>query len=633
MGRYYGNTHDYDLADNYLQEAYLSLQDETDRYYEYQIYRSIISHYGTIGDYDKAFSYAERFISKYQGKNNDFYLAEVYLDRINVYVNQAKLDIALDEIEKVIEINNHIESPELSWHTINYKGIIYQYKGSLPEAKTMHMQNQQIAESLRSEIKISGVYNNLGNVLNLMGEIDKAIDYNFKSLAIVEKIGHKINISMAYNNIATNYMLKGDLDRAEEYLNTSKVILEELRMEDSPDMATAYLNLGQVFHMQGKYELAKEYYQQCLEIDKNFGNHINIGEDYYNLLTLAIEMGDTEKAEAELINLQESNAKVDNKVLKLRTELGQMLILKTSKRAINLAKAQEILLKVVEEDPVVFELYTFALLNLCELLLIELNQTGEEEVLEEIREQVTKLHNYASSQQSYIFLAETNLLKSKLALLDLDFQTAKSYIEAAEFIASDRGLSKINQKISLYYDEFLDQMKALERFAKDDTSIKEKLSAIKLDDFIATMIRTRSEEVEISPEEPSLFLILEKGGTTLYKKNFSDTATINNELIAGLISALYTLSGEVFDTSGATQRIKHEDYTVITQPVSGDHSFLFCYVFKGNSFNALKKLERVTRSIVDSTTIWKALNREVANLTDSEQRGMDLILDQLLIKY
>ena len=98
--------------------------------------------------------------------------------------------------------------------------------------------------------------------------------------------------------------------------------------------------------------------------------------------------------------------------------------------------------------------------------------------------------------------------------------------------------------------------------------------------------------------------------------------------MGGLLTAIYTMSEDVFLGEKSVQRIKHNDYTVIIKP-EGD--LLFSYVFTGASYNPLEKLEKIIIILSESNLIWKALTRKIPRISISEREGLDLILNDIII--
>ena len=103
---------------------------------------------------------------------------------------------------------------------------------------------------------------------------------------------------------------------------------------------------------------------------------------------------------------------------------------------------------------------------------------------------------------------------------------------------------------------------------------------------------------------------------------------MKEELVSGLLSALYGLSKNVFNAQSNTQRIKHEEYTVIIKSID---NILLCYAFSGPSYIASKKIKEFSDIIVDSTHIWNIITDPSLEMTSSELKGMESIVNDIFI--
>jgi hypothetical protein len=70
------------------------------------------------------------------------------------------------------------------------------------------------------------------------------------------------------------------------------------------------------------------------------------------------------------------------------------------------------------------------------------------------------------------------------------------------------------------------------------------------------------------------------------------------------VSAFNTFSSEIFSKS--IDRIKIDENVILIKPLE---PYLICYVIKGQSYPAQKKLTRFSDSIRNNSEIWEALNR------------------------
>ncbi|MFV2014545.1 MAG: hypothetical protein ACC656_03900, partial [Candidatus Heimdallarchaeota archaeon] len=174
------------------------------------------------------------------------------------------------------------------------------------------------------------------------------------------------------------------------------------------------------------------------------------------------------------------------------------------------------------------------------------------------------------------------------------------------------------------FDNILERKDAIKAFTENKAPINERLDEIGLEDLVVKMIKPAY--LKVKPEQPAYFFILTQGGVTIYSKSFLETS-IRKELIGGLLTAIYTMSEDVFVAGNSVQRIKHNDYTVIIKPIE---ELLFSYVFTGSSYNALEKLENLISVLSESNLIWSALIRELPQISVAEKNGLDIIVVDLI---
>jgi len=269
------------------------------------------------------------------------------------------------------------------------------------------------------------------------------------------------------------------------------------------------------------------------------------------------------------------------------------MILKTSKRRKNLAKAEEIMEKIVEEgdeEIIDHDLTVEAILNLSELLLEELRSTGDEEILEGLENKVDKLLKIAKEQQSYSLLTETYLLKAQLALVRLDLKEARSLLTQAQVIAEEKGLERLARKISSEHDQLLHQLDQWEELIAKDASITERVKVANLEELMGWMARKKEIVIKEQEDEPIMLLLVSEGGLPIYSKQFGTTEKLQDMLISGFLTSINSFVQEAFHVTGMIRRIMHDEYTLsfnLIEPI------LFCYVYEGQSYTAMKKLEEI----------------------------------------
>ena len=115
-------------------------------------------------------------------------------------------------------------------------------------------------------------------------------------------------------------------------------------------------------------------------------------------------------------------------------------------------------------------------------------------------------------------------------------------------------------------------------------------------------VRTKIEELPDESDNPIYFVILSSfNGRCLFSKTFQDISVYDGNLIASFISAINLFGKEAFSSSGTIDRIKHGEYLIL---LKSKEDFIFGYVFKGQSYSAISKLDLFIDFLLNSTNIF-----------------------------
>ncbi len=321
---------------------------------------------------------------------------------------------------------------------------------------------------------------------------------------------------------------------------------------------------------------------------------------------MELDLEEIQQAKYYLSDFQQINEQEENKVVEIYYKLAEALVLKKSKRRRDLTKAEEILEEIVEksEKEVVDHQFTVkALVNLSELLLEELRFTGEEEILAEVEEKVEKISEIAKEKQSFILIAESYWLKAQLSLVRLDIKEARKLLTLAQTIAEEKGLERLARKISSEHDDLLQQLDQWEELIAKDASITERVKVANLEELMGWMARKREIVIDEEEDEPVMLLLVAESGIPIYSKQFSQTEEMQEMLISGFLTSINSFVQEAFHVTGMIKRITHDEYTLSFNMIE---PILFCYVYEGQSYTAMKKLEQLI-SEVQTSEMWSAL--------------------------
>ncbi|MBP9855395.1 MAG: tetratricopeptide repeat protein [Candidatus Omnitrophica bacterium] len=228
-----------------------------------------------------------------------------YLNSGIAYSEMGKLDAALDEFNKALEIN-----PK-NVMTLNNKGIIYMKR---------HLFDSAILEydkALNIDPNWEEIWNNRGDARRHKGEYQLALEDYHKALEINPQLYRALsNRGVVYSHLGQNDLalkdfnqaIQTDADFIEAYQNRGNLhgILKnyDLAVKDFSKVIEAktnvpevYNNRGNAYRHLGEYELAFDDYNKAIELDSNFSEaYNNRGVIYRQWNKMDLALADYNKA-------------------------------------------------------------------------------------------------------------------------------------------------------------------------------------------------------------------------------------------------------------------------------------------------------------------------------------------------
>ena len=518
---------------------------------------------------------------------------------------RGDLEQALECHQECLRIREELEDKEGVPAAFNNIGLVYWTKGDLDQATEYYKRSLAIYEELNDENGVSRVLNNLANISASRGELEQALEYHQQSWAITEKIATKQDIAVSLINIGVIYRLKGDLVQAVEYYNKSLAIQKDLSI--GPEFALALNNSGEIYSIKGELDMALEFYQRSLLIYEDMGQKegisltlANIGEchrrkgnpeiafEYYQrslaisedmgsarlmasvlveLIWLAVDGEEPKLAKEYLSIFERVDKQSNNIVVNQRYRVSKALVLKRSGRIRDRVKAEEILEQVIKEDITDHTVTVTAMIHLCDLLLLELKATGDENVLHSVKDLTQRLVAIAQDQASHPLMVETYLLQSKLALVDLQIKQAQEFMNKAKNLADEKRLQRLSRIVDIENENLQLQLQKWESVLKESPSKQEMVDLTNLDKLLERMVQKTVETLGVEstaePTKPKYTLVhkdLLKGTEKSERSKFrvgiaqmglSQQGDILNELYEEKIDGLIGLREESVELTRA----------------------------------------------------------------------------------
>jgi len=403
--------------------------------------------------------------------------------------------------------------------------------------------------------------------------------------------------------MAVKHGYKGELDRCIHINKQSLQIFKELNNEYM--VANVLNNLGDTYKMKGDLDQALKFVEKRIELRSKSGSIREIAISHDPLIQISIQKGDLEQAQKYLDNMGQLVINLQDRHINRWYLLDKAMLLKESLITRKKVKSEEILRQIIEEEEANYELSVYALLNLCELLLAELEITNVAEILEEVKPLIAKLLDIAERSHSYWIWGETFLLQSKLALMSLNLKEARRFLTQGQKIAEKYGLELLAIKISNEHDELLRQLNIWENMKKSEPSISERMKLARLNEQIERMVKRRAFEIPESLEElPVLLLITSQGGIPLFSQSFIEDKYFEDHLFGGFFTTINSFVHEKF--SEGLDRASFGKYTLLMNSVS---PFIICYVYKGQSYSAQKRIKSFLNEIKNNKEMWDTFEK------------------------
>jgi tetratricopeptide (TPR) repeat protein len=546
------------------------------------------------------------------------------------------------DAERILESLNNDSTVDYSRQQADIlflQSHIYRFKGDLDGAFRLAKQCLSIRLDLNKKIDISSVYFLLGLLYLYESDSSLGLDFATKSLEIQEELRNKTGIARALYLVGTSYFVKGNFEKALK-LSRECLKIKEIstltRLEIIDLLSGIYINRGQserairyrkrqaelahkegyfeqmiistygigvLYRTTGEYELSTKYLKRGLALSEKFNSPYGIQASLFYLILLNLDNNNIEQVKSYLQQLEEYKDQTSSQVFKNLFLLSKALVLKNSGRIRNLSEAENLLKSFTEREIETPIIYRLALVNLCEIYLEELKFTNDISIIDEINPLINKIYKIAEKQNAHSWLADSKLLEAKLALIQMNFDKTKQLLIQAQRIAELNGLTTLALKISSEHDNLLEQVNEWKNLKNSNAPLSERIKLAAFNRVVDRMQgKSETEPVIIKPAIPVLLLIIGQGGFPLFSYQFEKVYEFEEDLLSGFLAAFNTFSGEVF--SKGLDRVKFGEYMMLMQTVD---EFSACYLFKGQTYNAKKKLSLFLSNIKHDSSIWDTL--------------------------
>lgn len=194
----------------------------------------------------------------------------------------------------------------------NILGIIYLAEGKMKIASNRFSEAAEVYNRLENYPYIAITKSNLAMCSMMMGDLSSAIEDYLKALDADKRIQNVSNMSMDHTNLAEVMLMTGDISKAEEHLEYVENAFTDGLCP--PDLAgLAFVHLSRCKMINGDYQESRDTIEQGLELIRNAGQKVILGQAELQLADLLCEQGKYAEAEeiclSALVDIEELGMK------------------------------------------------------------------------------------------------------------------------------------------------------------------------------------------------------------------------------------------------------------------------------------------------------------------------------------
>ena len=463
------------------------------------------------GKHKELIKHAEQVYKESKGIENSFLKVDSLLLMTDALIWLEKFDEAFDLITQGEELIKTIPQKltkaykQIEAYLAFIKGHFYNRRRN-PKDADLALEYLEHSLTLREGLGIKheiaeSLSQMAWNLIMFKSDSIRALKYAERGLALAKESSKTYYIADGLYSMALVYgPRQSELDRSIRFYKQSLELFKELN--NKMRAAGVLNNLSFNYKMRGELDRALVCIEQSIALTRELGGLRALANSYDYLIQILIDKGDLERAQQDLHDFERLNNQLKDKWINNAYLFNKALLLKTSLRARDRGKAEEILKQLLENQHIIIEAKIMALLNLCELLLTELRMTNDLEVLDELTQFIGQLLEIAEKSHSYWLLCETYLIQAKLSLLTFNIKKAQRFLTQAHQVAERFDLTQLTAKIATEKEDLIKKLYLWEKLKEEDAPMSERMELARLDEKIVRKIQKRPLlTVQVSEEK------------------------------------------------------------------------------------------------------------------------------------
>lgn len=214
------------------------------------------------------------------------------LNNLSVYyINQGDLDSAKLVIDEVVAAYQLIGDRAGIGSAFQNLGNLYRQKGDFTEAIEAYRRAAQSYAETGDRNKEAGAVNGIGNAKRNLGELDSALFFYQTALSMTDTATIQ---AVTFMNIGNVYAQQGKYEQSVEYHLQSIKIKEAL--DDTRGLMSSYVNMGVIYSRLNQFDKSDAAYHKAIALAEQMGVKASAAMAYNNIGTNKARQEDFDSA-------------------------------------------------------------------------------------------------------------------------------------------------------------------------------------------------------------------------------------------------------------------------------------------------------------------------------------------------
>lgn len=385
----------------------------------------------------------------------------------------------------IVESNGSILNVAQTLHSI---GIIQQQLGLFEDSISRFEESYNIVQELNNKYEMSKLQNSLGIVFIKLGNYNKSLKHFKHALQISNELDNKHFLARDYYSLSKYYLIKNNLETSIEYIKQNTDNSHSLTDVTN---GKSYYHLAIIYYIQNESIKSKQCLDQAKIYFKKIKDYLLLSKVFLFEILIFDDKNKSEYQRKCLANIEEIVKIENNKQIEVLYRFANVILSKNSIRLYNKALALKYFNTISKDNLIDTSFKEYALLQVIKLSIFNYNLYSNQSTINEIKEAIILLKEYAESNYQFRLKIYSCMLQSKLSLLQNNVDNAIGYIEEAFLISQTYQFSELQEKLSIEYEQLSNKVSYWRNYLKRKKINKKILNKVGLEKLVEEILNNK----------------------------------------------------------------------------------------------------------------------------------------------